>query len=75
MESDSPLIVGQVIAYTCPHGFILTGSNASVCTGNGEWEPDLGEVECIGDYHTSNGATYTGITHNALGPLMKIPAC
>ena len=40
---------GKFITYTCPPGFILTGPNASVCTGNGEWEPDPGRVDCIGD--------------------------
>ena len=41
---------GQFITYTCPPGFILTGPNASVCTGNREWEPDPGQVDCIGEY-------------------------
>ena len=48
-ESDVPKIEGQSIAYTCPLGFILIGPSASVCTGNREWEPDPGEVDCIGD--------------------------
>ena len=46
---DYPLMEGQFITYTCPPGFVLTGPNASVCTGNGEWEPDPGEVDCIGN--------------------------
>ena len=50
MGSDSPPIEGQFIAYTCPLGFALTGPNMSVCMGNGEWEPDSGEVACIGDF-------------------------
>ena len=45
-----PSIEGQFITYTCPHGFELTGPNASICTGNGEWEPDPRQVDCIGDY-------------------------
>ena len=49
-QSDIPIMEGQFIAYTCPSGFILTGPNASVCTGNREWEPDPGEVDCIGNY-------------------------
>ena len=49
-ESDSLPIEGRLITYTCPPGFILTGPNASVCMGNGEWEPDPGQVDCIGDY-------------------------
>jgi hypothetical protein len=48
---------GQFITYTCPHGFVLTGPNASGCTGNGEWEPDTREADCIGDdAHTDDGA-------------------
>ena len=49
-SQDSPPIEGQLITYTCPTGFVLTGSNVSVCTENGEWEPDPGQVDCIGDY-------------------------
>ena len=49
-SQDSPLIEGQFITYTCPPGFILTGPNMSVCTGNRELEPDPGEVDCIGNY-------------------------
>ena len=37
--SDSPPIEGQFVTYTCPPRFIQTGPNASVCMGNGEWEP------------------------------------
>ena len=51
-SQDSPLIEGQFITYTCPPGFILTGPNVSVCTGNREWEPDPREVDCIGNYMT-----------------------
>ena len=43
-----PHLEGQFITYTCPPGFNLTGPNASVCTGNGEWEPNPGKVDCIG---------------------------
>ena len=43
-------VEGQYITYTCPRGFALTGPNISVCTGNGRWEPDPGQVDCIGDY-------------------------
>ena len=49
-EPDNPPVEGQFITYTCPPGFILTGPNASACTGNGEWEPDPEQVDCIGDY-------------------------
>ena len=54
-----PLMEGQVITYTCPPGFVQTGPNASVCAGNGEWEPDPGEMDCIGNnYAQHNDATY-----------------
>ena len=52
-SQDSPPIEGQFITYTCPPGFILIGPNASVCTGNREWEPDPGQVACIGDCMTA----------------------
>ena len=45
---DSPPIEGQFLTYTCPPGFVLTGPNVSVCTENGEWEPDPGQVDCMG---------------------------
>ena len=48
-SQDSPPIEGQFITYTCPPGFILTGPNMSTCMGNREWEPDPGEVDCIGN--------------------------
>ena len=49
-SQEIPHREGQFITYMCPPGFILTGPNASVCTGNGRWEPDLRQVDCIGDY-------------------------
>jgi hypothetical protein len=48
-SQDNPHREGQFIIYTCPPGFVLTGPNASVCTENGEWEPDPRELDCIGD--------------------------
>jgi hypothetical protein len=55
---------GQFITFTCPHGFVLTGPNTSVCTGNGRWEPDPGEVDCIGGY-ANNGVLCIGCIRNA----------
>jgi hypothetical protein len=43
-----PALEGQAIIFICPLGQTLNGSNSSTCMGNGEWEPDPGEVECIG---------------------------
>ena len=51
-QNNHLLIEGQYIIYTCPPGFVLIGPNASVCTRSGEWEPDPGEVDCIGDDYT-----------------------
>ena len=45
-SQKSPHREGQFIMYTCPPGFVLNGSDASVCTGNGEWKPDPGELDC-----------------------------
>ena len=59
--SDSRPIEGQFITYTCPPGFILTGPNASVCMENREWEPDPGQVECIGNYNTVHKIIYVMI--------------
>ena len=53
-SQGNPYIEGQFITYTCLPDFGLTGPNVSVCTGNGEWEPDLGEVNCIGDNNYIN---------------------
>lgn len=49
-SQDHPQLEGEIITYSCPPGLALNGSNASVCTGDGEWDPDPGELDCIGDY-------------------------
>ena len=65
-SQDYPLLEGQVITYTCPPGFVQTGPNASVCTGNGEREPDPGAVDCIGNnyyaQHCHSDAIHNNIT-------------
>ena len=54
---ENPHIEEQFITYICPPRFVLSGPNASICTRNGEWEPDPGQVDCIGDYANKiNGA-------------------
>ena len=67
-QDSHPLIEGQYITYTCPSGFVLTGPNASVCTENGEWEPDPGEVDCIGNnyyaQHCHSDAIHNNICHS-----------
>ena len=49
MGYKDPALEGQSITFTCAPGQVLNGSNQSTCMGNGKWEPDLGEVECIGE--------------------------
>ena len=50
---EDPALEGQIIIFTCRPGQILNGSNSSTCMGNGEWEPDLGQLECIGGQGTT----------------------
>ena len=40
--------VGTIADLSCPSGMIPNGTNTTVCTGNGEWEPDPKDVQCIG---------------------------
>ena len=54
---------GQTIMFICPPGQMLNGSNSSSCMGNGEWEPDPGEVECI------SGMGTTGVTTSSMSAL------
>ena len=42
-----PALEGQNITFTCAPGQTLSGSNSSTCMGNGKWEPDPRDVECI----------------------------
>ena len=56
MGYTDPALEGQSITFACPPYWTLNGSNSSTCMGNGEWEPDPGEVECTGGMGT------TGVT-------------
>ena len=56
-----PALEGQTIIFICPPGQTLNGSNSSICMGNGEWEPDPGEVECISEMGTT-GVTTSGMS-------------
>ena len=49
-----PALEGRTVMFICPHGQILNGSNSSTCMGKGGWEPDPGEVECIGGMRTTS---------------------
>jgi hypothetical protein len=47
---EDPALEGQTITFFCPPGQTLNGSNSATCMGNGEWEQDPREVECIGKH-------------------------
>ena len=48
MGYEDPALEGDVITFTCSPGQLLNGTDTSTCMRNGEWEPDPGEVDCIG---------------------------
>ena len=48
-DNDILYLEGAIVTFTCPPGQVLNGRNTSTCTGNGEWEPDPREAECIGE--------------------------
>ena len=48
INGRNPAIEGTTVTFSCPAGLILTGSNMSTCTGNGEWEPDIKGTRCKG---------------------------
>ena len=45
---EDPAMEGAKITFSCRGGLSLIGPNLTMCMGNGEWEPDLGEVACTG---------------------------
>ena len=47
----NPALEGTSVDLKCPPGLMFVGPNVSTCMENGEWEPDLGEVECHGKNH------------------------
>ena len=56
---EDPALEGENITFSCRDGRALIGSNSATCMGNGEWEPDPREVNCIGTY-----ATFANILHS-----------
>ena len=40
---------GTNTSFSCPEGFLLFGSSARTCMGNGESEPDYQQTECKGE--------------------------
>ena len=45
---NPPMIQHSSITYSCHPNYVLIGPNASICMGNGEWEPDPQNLECKG---------------------------
>ena len=46
---EDPALEGYNITFTCPPGLVLTGPNATMCMGDGEWEPDPRLAKCKGE--------------------------
>ena len=46
----NPAVEGTNVTFSCPRGLVLTGPNTSTCMRNGEWEPNPGEVKCLGSH-------------------------
>ena len=44
----APALEGSEVRLSCTPGLVLAGPNVSVCTGNGEWEPDPSQARCKG---------------------------
>ena len=42
-DYSHPAIEGTNVSFSCPPGLALS---VSMCMGNGEWEPDPGQVRC-----------------------------
>ena len=45
---EDPALEGEKIMFSCRSELMMTGPNFATCMGNGEWEPDPREVNCIG---------------------------
>ena len=46
MHSGLP-IEGSMANLSCPPGMILNGTNTTICTRNGVWEPNPQNVNCV----------------------------
>ena len=49
MGYSNPARLASNISLSCPLGFVLIGPNRTTCMGNGEWEPNPGNVKCKGE--------------------------
>ena len=47
LDTDPPVKETNA-TLNCLPGLVLRGPYISTCMGNGEWEPDPREVECLG---------------------------
>ena len=56
-----PALKGHTITFSRPPGQTLNGSNSSTCMENGEWEPNPGEVDCIGEMGTTSSMSALSI--------------
>ena len=45
----TPAAEGTTVTFQCLPGLVLNGINSSMCMENGEWEPALYEISCLGD--------------------------
>ena len=61
-----PALDEEVVIFTCPSGWTLSGPSSSTCTRNGEWEPDPREVNCIGVMIATTGTPTILRTSRAL---------
>ena len=56
----TPALEGTSITLRYPSGLMLIGPGYVMCMGNGRWEPDPMQVECIGknDYYGHSSTLY-----------------
>ena len=45
-----PAVEGTNVTFSCPPGLVLTRPDISTCMRNGEWEPNPGEIKCLGGH-------------------------
>ena len=44
---NRPAISGDSITFECSSGLVLAGPSLSMCTDDGQWEPDPQELRCV----------------------------
>ena len=42
-----PITEGAFINFSCPHNYILSGPNSTVCTDYGQWNPNPEGIGCV----------------------------